>query len=78
MTNESKLNFSTGHKGLIAIDKIGNQILFLDPNNFDLVHMIDGVAPRVHDLLISGDHAKAYVPMYGDGIHGNNPHQAIS
>ena len=67
-------NFSTGHKGLIAVDKIGNQILFLDPKNFELAHTIDGLAPRVHDLLISRDHARAYVPIYVDGIHGDNPH----
>jgi hypothetical protein len=31
-------------------------------------------APRVHELAISPDHKTAYVPIYGDRIHGKNPH----
>ncbi|HEX5226466.1 MAG TPA: hypothetical protein VFW44_02095 [Bryobacteraceae bacterium] len=31
-----------------------------------------GVAP--HDLAISPDHKFAYVPVYGDGVYGRNPH----
>jgi hypothetical protein len=27
-------NFATGSNGLIAVDKIGNQILFLDPKTY--------------------------------------------
>jgi YVTN family beta-propeller protein len=67
-------NFLTGSNGLIAVDKVGNQILFLDPVTYDTELTLDGFAPRVHELLISPDHRFAYVPMYGDGIHGDNPH----
>jgi YVTN family beta-propeller protein len=67
-------NFLTGSSGLIAVDKVGNQILFLDPVTYDTELTLDGFAPRVHELLISPDHRFAYVPMYGDGIHGDNPH----
>ena len=67
-------NFLTGSSGLIAIDKLGNQVLFLDPVTYDTELTLDGFAPRVHELLISPDHRFAYVPMYGDGIHGDNPH----
>lgn len=67
-------NFLTGSNGLIAIDKVGNQVLFLDPDSYETVLILDGFAPRVHELLIAPDRDIAYVPIYGDGIHGNNPH----
>jgi DNA-binding beta-propeller fold protein YncE len=67
-------NFASGTNGLIAVDKIGNQILFLDPNTYATTLTLDAFAPRVHELAISRDHKTAYVPIYGDGIHGKNPH----
>jgi DNA-binding beta-propeller fold protein YncE len=67
-------NFATGSNGLIAVDKIGNQILFLDPRTYATTLTLDAFAPRVHELAISRDHRTAYVPIYGDGIHGKNPH----
>ena len=67
-------NFLTGSSGLIAIDKVGNQVLFLDPDSYETVLTLDGFAPRVHELLVAPDRAMAYVPIYGDGIHGKNPH----
>jgi DNA-binding beta-propeller fold protein YncE len=67
-------NFPTGSDGLIAVDKIGNQILFLDPETFATTLTLDAFAPRVHELAIAPDHRIAYVPIYGDGIHGKNPH----
>ena len=67
-------NFLTGSSGLIAIDKVGNQVLFLDPVSYETMLTLDGFAPRVHELLIAADHATAYVPIYGDGIHGKNLH----
>jgi YVTN family beta-propeller protein len=67
-------NFATGSNGLIAVDKLGNNVLFLDPVTYDTELTLEGFAPRVHELLISPDHRSAYIPMYGDGIHGDNPH----
>jgi DNA-binding beta-propeller fold protein YncE len=67
-------NFATGTNGLIAVDKIANQILFLDPETYATTLTLDAFAPRVHELAISPDHRTAYVPIYGDGIHGKNPH----
>ena len=67
-------SFLTGSSGLIAIDKVGNQVLFLDPDSYETVLTFDGFAPRVHELLIAPDRVTAYVPIYGDGIHGRNPH----
>lgn len=66
-------NFITGNTGLIAVDKIGNKVLFLDPVTYDTVLTLGGFAPRVHELAISPDHRTAYVPIYGDGRHGDNP-----
>jgi 6-phosphogluconolactonase (cycloisomerase 2 family) len=67
-------NFLTGGNGLIAVDKLGNHVLFLNPVTYETELTLDGFAPRVHELLISPDHRYAYIPMYGDGIHGDNPH----
>lgn len=66
-------NFITGSAGLVAVDKIGNKVLFLDPVSFETVLTLSGFAPRVHELAISPDHRTAYVPIYGDGKHGDNP-----
>jgi DNA-binding beta-propeller fold protein YncE len=77
MTDMDKMadaNFLTGSNGLIAIDKLGNQVLFINPSSYDTILTLDGFAPCVHELLIAPDRAIAYVPIYGDGIHGNNPH----
>jgi len=72
--NMADPNFLTGSNGLIAIDKLGNQVLFLDPDSYETVLTLDGFAPRVHELLVAPNRAIAYVPIYGDGIHGKNPH----
>jgi DNA-binding beta-propeller fold protein YncE len=67
-------NFLTGSSGLIAVDKVGNRVLFLDPVTYATELTLEGFAPRVHELLVSPDRRFAYVPIYGDGIHGDNPH----
>ena len=66
-------NFPTGQTGLIAVDKMANKILFLDPLRYETLQVLDGFAPRVHELAISPDHTRAYAPIYGDGRHGANP-----
>jgi hypothetical protein len=73
MKHYSDRNFTTGTSGLIAVDKKGNEVLFLDPESYNVIASIKGFALRVHELLISEDHTRAFVPIYGDGIHGNNP-----
>ena len=67
-------NFLTGSSGLIAVDKIGNLIHFLHPDTLAIELTLYGFAPRVHELLIDAERTTAYVPIYGDGIHGDNPH----
>jgi DNA-binding beta-propeller fold protein YncE len=66
-------NFPTGRDGLIAVDKVGNKVIFLDPVTLATIEVLSGFAPRVHELAISPDHSRAYAPIYGDGIHGHNP-----
>ncbi len=69
----SQPNLPTGNAGLIAVDKVGNQVLFLDPVTFETVHILGGFPLRVHELAVSPDHTRAFVPIYGDGRHGANP-----
>src|SRR5580693_8583777 len=67
------LNNPTGTQGLIVIDKIGRHVRFLNPTTFQEISSIEvGVAP--HDVAISPDHKTAYIPVYGDGVYGRNPH----
>src|SRR5580693_10339838 len=66
-------NNPTGTHGLLVIDKIGRHVRFFDPSNFQEISSLEvGVAP--HDLAISPDHKFAYIPVYGDGVYGRNPH----
>jgi DNA-binding beta-propeller fold protein YncE len=59
--------------GMIAVDKMGAKILFLDPVNFATETVLDGFQRTVHELLVVPETGLAYVPIYGDGIHGRNP-----
>jgi DNA-binding beta-propeller fold protein YncE len=66
-------NNPTGTHGLIVIDKIGRHVRFFDPSTFKEISNLEvGVAP--HDVAISPDHKTAYIPVYGDGVYGRNPH----
>lgn len=59
---------------IIAVDKDGQRVLFLDPQDLSVRASIDHLPSRPHELLVVEKHRKAYVPIYGDGIHGDNPH----
>lgn len=59
--------------GMIAVDKMGTKVLFLDPESFETEVVIDGFQKTVHELLIVPETGLAYVPIFGDGIHGRNP-----
>ena len=66
-------NNPTGSHGLILIDKRGARVRFVDPSTFEeLSNLQVGDAP--HDLAISPDHKTTYIPVYGDGVYGKNPH----
>jgi DNA-binding beta-propeller fold protein YncE len=60
-------------RGLIAVDKMGGRVLFLDPVSYQTTHVLDDFARVPHELLVVPETATAYVPIYGDGIHGRNP-----
>jgi YVTN family beta-propeller protein len=59
--------------GMIAVDKMGTKVLFLNPQTYETEVVIDGFAKTVHELLMVPETGMAYVPIFGDGIHGRNP-----
>ena len=59
--------------GMIAVDKMGSKVLFLNPVTYETEVVIDGFPKTVHELLIVPETGMAYVPIFGDGIHGRNP-----
>jgi DNA-binding beta-propeller fold protein YncE len=63
-----------GARGIIAVDKMGNKVLFLNPATYGTEVVLDGFEKRVHELLVVPETHRAYVPIFGDGIHGDNPH----
>ena len=67
MTNQA------GVRGMIAVDKIGCKILFLNPHTYQTETVLDGFQKTVHELLVIPEIGLAYVPIFGDGIHGKNP-----
>jgi len=67
------LNNPTGSRGLVLIDKIGRHIRWADPATHQPIGDIE-VGPAPHDFALSSDHRTLYVPIYGDGIYGRNPH----
>jgi DNA-binding beta-propeller fold protein YncE len=62
----------TGTTGVIAVDKVGNQVRFYDPGSLREIKRFPAPEPAVHELAISHDHRLAFVPLYGDGIYGSN------
>ena len=60
-------------RGLIAVDKMGGKVLFLNPTTFATEVVLEGFPRTVHELLVIPETALAYVPIFGDGIHGRNP-----
>ena len=60
-------------RGMIAVDKIGTKILFLNPRTYETETALDGYQKTVHELLVIPETGRAYVPIFGDGIHGRNP-----
>jgi len=60
--------------GMIAVDKMGAKVLFLDAKTYETQKVLDGFQRTVHELLIVPETGLAYVPIFGDGIHGRNPH----
>jgi DNA-binding beta-propeller fold protein YncE len=61
-------------RGMIAVDKMGGEVLFLNPATFETEVVLNGFPRTVHELLVLPEQDRAYVPIFGDGIHGRNPH----
>jgi DNA-binding beta-propeller fold protein YncE len=61
-------------RGMIGIDKMGARILFINPATYETESTIEGFPRTVHELLMVPEDGLAYVPIFGDGIHGRNPH----
>jgi YVTN family beta-propeller protein len=60
-------------RGMIAVDKMGNKVLFLNPTTYETEITLDDFPHTVHELLVVPEDGLAYVPIFGDGIHGRNP-----
>ncbi len=60
-------------RGMIGVDKMGAKILFLNPTTYEVEKVLDGFQRTVHELLVVPETGLAYVPIFGDGIHGRNP-----
>ena len=59
--------------GMIGVDKMGAEIIFLDPTTYRVEKTLKGFQRTVHELLVVPETGTAYVPIFGDGIHGRNP-----
>jgi DNA-binding beta-propeller fold protein YncE len=64
---------ATGAAGLIAVDKMGGKVLFLDPASYTTTLVLDDFERTPHELLIIRQTSRAYVPIFGNGVHGRNP-----
>jgi hypothetical protein len=53
--------------GMIAVDKMGTKVLFLDPVTYETQVTLDGFQKTVHELLVMPEAGVAYVPIFGDG-----------
>lgn len=64
---------TNGARGLIAVDKMGTKVLFLDPVSYETEVVLEDFSRTVHELLVVPETGLAYVPIFGDGVHGRNP-----
>lgn len=64
---------ANGAHGMIAVDKMGGKVLFLDPTTYQTEVVLDDFPRTPHELLVVPETGLAYVPIFGDGIHGRNP-----
>ncbi len=63
-------NLSTGTKGLLAVDKVGNSLLWFDPVTFEKLGQLAVAHP--HQMILSPDHSLAYVSEFGVIKGGRN------
>lgn len=65
-----KVSNPSGSRGLIAVDKVGNKILFFDSASYDLVAEIP--SKNHHELTLSPNGKHAYVSDFGKFVGGKN------
>jgi len=58
--------------GIIAVDKVGNTIRFLDPVTLKETGKLAPPGKSVHELSVAPDGKRAFIPLYGEGIYGSN------
>jgi DNA-binding beta-propeller fold protein YncE len=63
----------SGARGLIAVDKMGGKVIFIDPATYETTAVLDDFERVPHELLVLPERSVAYMPIFGDGIHGRNP-----
>ncbi len=51
---------SRGGRGLIAVDKMGGKVLFLDPDSYATTHILDDFERLPHELLVPPQSSTAY------------------
>ena len=54
----------TAVRGMIAVDKIGTKILFLDPKTYETETVLDGFQKTVHELLVIPETALWWLEHY--------------
>jgi DNA-binding beta-propeller fold protein YncE len=59
--------------GLIAVDKMGGKVIFVDPASYQSTKVLDDFERNPHELLIVQQTKTAYIPIFGNGVHGRNP-----
>jgi DNA-binding beta-propeller fold protein YncE len=52
---------------------MGTKVLFLDPTTYETEVVLEDFSRTVHELLVVPETGLAYVPIFGDGVHGRNP-----
>src|SRR5690348_5428945 len=65
------VNNPTGSTGLVAIDKRGSHVYFLDFESYQEINRLP-LPARPHEIAVSADHTRAFVSVYGNGVYGNN------
>lgn len=60
--------------GLLAVDKQGNRVLFLNPDTFAVEQELNAFPPTPHELLMLPHLEKAWVPVFGDDPQHAHPH----
>src|SRR5437868_3734900 len=58
---------------MIAVDKMGGKVLFLNPVTYETEVVLDRFPRTVHELLVVPETGLAYLAIFGDGVHGRNP-----